>query len=224
MRILLVEDETELSEVLGRLLTSGGYVVDRVPTLGEAMEAVRSFAYPLIILDRRLPDGDGLSLLAHCPVDAAPRVLVLSALDQTDDKVAGLAAGADDYLAKPFAPEELLARLKALLRRPDRETEQWLRLGGVAFDTVNRQILVHGAPFEAPRREGLILEALLRRKGHVAPREMLEEAVYGFDELVQSNTLESQISRLRGRLRKANAGVIIHTIWGIGYLLREEAP
>ncbi|MDC0672120.1 MULTISPECIES: response regulator transcription factor [Nannocystis] len=223
MRILLVEDEAELAGALAAALARHDAVVDHVPTLAAAAAALTAKVHDAVLLDRRLPDGEGLALL---PVLRARGVdipvIVLTARGELEDRVAGLNQGADDYLAKPFAVEEVLARLRAVLRRPGRLAADTVRVGRLSFDLLHREASIDGAPLLLPRRELLVLETLLRRKGRTVLRGALEEAVYGFDDTVQPNALDTHVSRLRGKL--APAGVEIHGIRGVGYLLREAIP
>ncbi len=219
MRILLVEDEASLSEMLATSLSRQGIVVDISPTLDIAREAVLTTDYDAIILDRNLPDGEGLSLLAElkerparCPV------IVLSALGALEQRIDGLDLGADDYLTKPFATEELLARLRAVTRRPAAVLEERIQLGGLTFDLRHRMAEIDGAVLDLPRRELLALEVLVLRSGRVVSRQALEQAVYGYDDEIASNALDSHVSRLRRKLEPA--GVEIHALRGIGYLLR----
>lgn len=228
MRILLVEDEAEMASALGTALNRHDIVLDHVPTLAEAEEALAERVHDAVLLDRQLPDGDGLSLLAQLRAGRAADsrgvpVIVLTARGEISERVAGLDAGADDYLAKPFAVEELLARLRAVLRRPGDLAARIVRLGKLAFDWEHREASVAGLALDLPRRELLVLETLLRRAGRTVMRASLEEAVYGFDDEVQSNALDAHISRLRRKLAEAGAGIEIHGIRGVGYLLRAPA-
>lgn len=222
MRILLVEDDHELAAGLAARLGSEGYVVDRVGNLGDAIEAVISNVYRAILLDRRLPDGDCISLL---PVLATrkpvPPVLILSALDDVPDRVAGIEAGADDYLVKPFAFEELRARLLTRIRRaPDRPAEAPVKVGRLSYNLATRDLQVDGVDLHLPRRELALLDTLVRRAGRVVQREHLEAEMYGIDDDIQSNALEAHVSRLRRRLLDANAGVLLHGVRGVGYMLK----
>ncbi len=222
MRILLVEDEAEMAAALAAALKGYDMVVDHVPTLAEAEEAISSDVHGAVLLDRQLPDGDGLSLIPklRARAEGVP-IIVLTARGDLADRITGLDSGADDYLAKPFAVEELLARLRAVLRRPASLQLDIIRAGRVAFDCSHREASIDGQPFDLPRRELLVLEALIRRMGRTVLRSALEEAVYNFDDAVQSNALDTHVSRLRRKLGEADAGVEIHRIRGVGYLLKQ---
>ena len=224
MRILLIEDEPELAAALSAALKRYGMVADLAANLAEGEAAAATQAHDVIVLDRGLPDGDGLSLIPRLHARGLDTpVIVLTARGDLADRVVGLDAGADDYLVKPFAVEELLARLRALRRRPPRAETDTVRIGRLAFDRDARTGEVDGRALELPRRELLLLEALLRRRGRTVLRETIEQAVYGYDDEIQSNTLDAHVSRLRRRLAEAGAGVEIHGIRGVGYLLRESA-
>jgi len=221
MHILLVEDETELASTLRQALEAERYVVDYAPTLAVAREAGSCGVHDLVLLDRTLPDGDGLRLI---PVVRAKNpgvpIIVLSALGEPGDRVAGLDEGADDYLSKPFALEEMLARIRAVRRRPGDLRAETVGVGTLVFDLESEEATVSGERLELPRRELRVLAALIRRLGRTVLRETLEMAVYGFDDDIHSNTLDSHVSRLRRKLADAGAGVEIHAIRGVGYLLR----
>lgn len=221
MRILLVEDEVEMASALSSVLKKHDMVIDHVSTLADAEEAISAAVHDAVLLDRQLPDGEGMTLIPklRARTDGVP-VIVLTAKGDLADRVAGLDGGADDYLAKPFAVEELLARLRAVLRRPAGVLSDVVRTGRLAFDFTHREVSVDGHPLDLPRRELLVLEALLRRLGRTVLRATLEEAVYNFDDEIQSNALDTHVSRLRRKLTEANAGVEIHGIRGVGYLLK----
>jgi len=222
MRILLVEDEAEMAGALASALKRYDMIVDHVPTLAEAEEAISADVHAAVLLDRQLPDGDGIALIPklRARADGVP-IIVLTARGELADRVAGLDSGADDYLAKPFAVEELLARLRAVLRRPAGLQPDIIRAGRLTFDFGHREASVDGAPLELPRRELLVLEALVRRMGRTVLRSALEEAVYSFDDEIQSNALDTHVSRLRRKLAEADAHVEIHGIRGVGYLLKK---
>jgi DNA-binding response OmpR family regulator len=222
MRILLVEDNLRLSTYVRRGLEKEDFAVDGVGTLADAEAALDTAPYDLMILDLGLPDGDGLDLLKNLRVaDNHLPVLVLTARDGVDDRVRGLNAGADDYLLKPFAVEELIARLRALLRRPDGALGLSLKTGNVTFDTTAREVRVGSNLIKISRKEMGVLEHLMRRAGKVVPKDVLESKLYGFDEEVSHNSLEAHISRLRKRLTQVDATVSIHTLRGVGYLLSD---
>lgn len=151
-------------------------------------------------------------------------MLILTARDAVDDRVTGLNAGSDDYFLKPFAMEELVARIRALLRRPGGVMGVTLEAGNISFDTTAREVRVDDSPVHILRREMSVLELLMRRHGRVVPKDVLEDNIYGFDEEVTSNSVEVHISRLRNRLTNAQASVSIHTLRGVGYLLADDAP
>jgi len=219
MRILLVEDEREMANLLTAALGKQGILVDHARTIAFAEEAARAHVHDAVLLDRTLPDGDGLSLIPHLRREhAGVPIIVLSALGSPDNRIAGLDNGADDYLAKPFSIDELLARLRAVLRRPTQIEPHVITLGRLQFDLDEHVASIDGRPMELPRRELLALEVLVRRAGRTVARDALEDAVYGFDDEIASNTLDSHISRLRRKL--AEAGVEIHGIRGLGYLLK----
>lgn len=144
---------------------------------------------------------------------------MLTALDQIADKVRGLDAGADDYLTKPVDMDELSARIRAALRRPGAEPLPSVRCGAIAFDPGSREVTISGAPFPLKRRELAVLECLMLRARRVVQRQTLLDQLYGFDDEIQSNTLDAHVSRLRARLLDAGAGVVIHPVRGVGYLL-----
>lgn len=224
MRVLLVEDEPEMAAALAAALKNYDMVVDHIATLGDAEEAVSTNAYGAILLDRQLPDGDGLTLVSKLRASGVSvPVIVLTARGELVDRVAGLDIGADDYLGKPFAVEELLARLRAVLRRRADLPSETIRLGRLSFDVSNREASVDGKPLDLPRRELLVLETLLRRMGRTVARSSLEQAVYSIDDEIQSNALDTHVSRLRRKLSEAESAIEIHAIRGVGYLLKRSS-
>jgi two-component system, OmpR family, response regulator len=223
MTILLVEDEPEMAAMLVDQIRHAGLVVDHMGSLRDAQEAMRDLDYDLILLDRRLPDGDGLTLLPTIrSMRPGARVIMLTALDKMRDKVAGLDSGADDYLIKPFDVEELLARIRACLRRPGGVNVPPIEVGALKFDFSSRVASVRGEPLLLHGRELSLLEALLRRAGQVVARKALMGEVYGLDDETLPNALDVLVSRLRKRLTQLEAGVTIHPARGIGYLLTEQ--
>lgn len=223
MRLLLVEDEERLRELVQRHLARVGFTVDPVGSVEDAEAALAATRYDVIVLDLGLPAAqDGLSLLRALRKrrDATP-VLILTARDGVDDRVTGLNSGADDYLLKPFAVPELVARLKALLRRPAGALGTVLEAGNIRFDTAERSLVVDGKPVTLTPRELALLENLLRRVGRVVPKTMLEERIYGFGDEVTPNSLEVLLHRLRRKLAGSRFSGEIHTVRGVGYLLAE---
>src|SRR5687768_16546458 len=223
MRVLLVEDNPELVSLLKKGLAQSGFSADSVGTVGDARHVVATIKYAAIVLDLGLPDEDGLSLLREIRHghDTTP-VLVLTARNGVSDRVTGLREGADDYLPKPFAMEELVARLQALLRRPGNLLGKLISFGNVALDTEGRQVFVAGVSRTFPARETAVLEILLRRGGHVAPKRLFEDHLFGLSGDIGSNAVEVYVHRLRKMLADAGAAVKIHTVRGVGYLMAED--
>ncbi len=224
MRLLVIEDEERLVEVLKSALGRAGFVVDAVETAADAREALALVAYDAAILDLGLPDGDGLEILAEARRNGRNiPALVLTARDTVEDRVRGLDAGADDYLIKPFAMTELIARTKALLRRPGLALGTTLEAGNTVFDTIGRDVRIKGETLQLPRQELAILEHLMRRLGRVVPKTVLEEKLYGIDEELASNAIPVHVHHLRRKLTEMGATPEIHTVRGIGYLLTDGA-
>lgn len=218
-RLLLVEDHLDLAELLAKGLGAAGFSTDLVRRADEACSALSLVRYAGVILDLGLPDGDGLTVLQelryrgeHVPV------LILTARGDLRDRVTGLKAGADDYLVKPFALEELLARLEAILRRPGQILGSSLTLGNLQFDTGARQVFIDGQPCVFTAREMAVLEILLRRQGRVVSKKNVEDHIFGLSGEGSSNAIEVYISRLRKQLVDRGAKLEIHTIRGVGYL------
>ena len=223
MRVLLVEDNTELVALLVKGLARGGFPADSVGNAGDAAHSLAAMRYAAVVLDLGLPDQDGLSLLRGIRGrgDSTP-VLVLTARDCVSDRVNGLRAGADDYLVKPFAMEELVARLQALLRRPGNLLGRQLTFGNVSLETESRQVSIDGTVRVFPARETAILEILLRRGGNVVPKRLFEDQLFGLSGDGGSNAVEVYVHRLRKLLLDSGGTVKIHTVRGVGYLLAEE--
>ncbi|MGO4336159.1 response regulator transcription factor [Labrys sp. KB_33_2] len=224
MRVLLVEDEPRMAAALRSALTvKHDMVMDHVATLADAELVAGDIDYDAILLDRQLPDGDGLDLVARLRSRGVMLpIIVITAKGAVTERVTGLEMGADDYLAKPFALDELLARLRAVMRRPSDLRPSRISIGRLSFDMTFQEISVDGRPFDLPRREILVLECLMRRVGRMVPRSVLMEAVFSLDDEIQSNALDSHISRLRRKLAGAQAGVVVNVVRGLGYMLREE--
>jgi DNA-binding response OmpR family regulator len=222
VRLLVVEDEPRITEILRAALEKAGFAVDAVSTCADARAALSLNPYDIAILDLGLPDGDGMTLLDEVrSTGAAVPILVLTARDAVEDRVGGLDAGADDYLVKPFAMAELIARTKALLRRPGSALGTTLSAGNLIFDSLGRDAQIGGQPISLARREAAILEHLLRRLDRVVPKAVLEEKLYGIDDELESNAIPVHVHHLRRKLSEAGATAEIHTVRGIGYILTE---
>jgi DNA-binding response OmpR family regulator len=218
MRLLLVEDNASLARNVEAAFRARGYAVDLVSDGEDADAALHQGAYDLVILDLGLPSLDGLDVLRRLRRRGSRvPVLILTARDAVRDRVEGLNLGADDYLAKPFALEELEARAGALVRRGVGGAPAVVQHGRLTLDTASRQVRIDGAPIELPRRELNLLEVLLSRCGHVVSKEGLLEKLFGMDEEVGVNAVEIYVHRLRKRLEPG--GVRIRTVRGLGYLL-----
>lgn len=223
MKILLVEDETRLAEAIAASLTKKGIAVDRTALLGDAIELARQQTYDAIVLDRRLPDGDGITFIPWLRSSSVVTpVIVLTARNEPKERVAGLDLGADDYLGKPFLMEELFARLRAVMRRPSALAEPSIVLGRMTVDPIRMDVMIGELQLDLPRRELMVLVTLAKRKGKTVLRSVLETEIYNYEETIQSNALDAHVSRLRKRLTDADAGVSIHNIRGVGYLLKEH--
>ncbi|QNY16067.1 response regulator transcription factor [Acinetobacter seifertii] len=223
MKVLLVEDEPEMASALCDALAQHNILLDHASNIRDAEIMLKSSVSDLLLLDRQLPDGDGLSLVGK--IRAAEQnnipVLMLTARSDISDRVDGLNSGADDYLAKPFVFEELLARLRALNRRPSTLTHEIVKAGNLIYDFTNNDAKVKNKVIELTRREILVLETLLRRFGRMVTRTSLMESVFSLDDEVQPNALDTQISRLRRKLTESESGLVISGVRGVGYLLRE---
>jgi DNA-binding response OmpR family regulator len=223
MRLLLVEDNEELAQLLSRRVQAAGYEADLLATAADALTAVMTTRYAAMILDLGLPDGDGLAILREMRQREDPLpVLVLTARGGLQDRVSGLRSGADDYLVKPFAFEELIARLEALLRRPGQLLGRSLQIANLAFDTEGRQAFIDDEPQVLSASEMTLLELLMRRKDRVVAKRLVEDTIFGSSRDVASNAVEVSIHRLRKQLSGRGAKVQIHTIRGVGYLMSEE--
>ena len=220
MRILLVEDDLMLGEALRQGLSRAAYATDWTREAASARRALEQEQYALLLLDLGLPDADGLSLLRGLREQGqAVPVLIITARDAVDARVCGLDAGADDYLIKPFALEELLARMRALLRRQAGAVDSELTHEGLRLNLATRELRVDEAePLVLSAREFALMQALLSRPGVVFSRRQLEEALYGWDEEVESNVVEVIIHGLR---KKRGAG-LIKNLRGAGWLIPRE--
>jgi len=222
MRLLIVEDNEHLAELISSGLRAAGFDIDAVARADKALTATGQNRFDAIVLDLGLPDGDGMHVLAALRQAGDPTpVLVLTARDGIEDRVLGLRAGADDYVVKPFALAELVARIEALLRRPGNLLGSVLRLGNLTFDMQARQTSVDGSPLVLSLREVTVLELLMRSKENVIPKHAVEDHLFGLEE-VTSNAAEVYIHRLRKQLSAAGATVKIVTVRGVGYIMKED--
>ena len=223
MRLAVVEDNAELARLLSQGLKAEGYDTDIMSTAAEARTALTATRYAALILDLGLPDGDGLSILREIRARHDPLpVLVLTARGGVHDRVSGLRNGADDYLVKPFALEELVARLEALLRRPGQLLGRSLQIGNLVFDTESRQAFIDDQPQALSAREVAVLELLMRRKDRVVSKKLVEDHIFGSSGEVASNAVEVYVHRLRKQLSERGAKVHIHTVRGVGYIMAAE--
>lgn len=220
MRILLVEDDAILGMAVRDQVAADGHTIDWVKRLEEADDCARAVAYELILLDLMLPDGRGIEFLrARRQAGDKTPVIILTALDQISDRIAGLNAGADDYLVKPFDLFELSARIGAVARRYGGSPNPNIRLGDLTIDTAARSVHRAGRNVTLTAREWSVFEAFLQRPRILQSKAQLEERLYSFDAEVESNTIEVYI----GRLRKKLGHDLIETVRGMGYRLAERA-
>lgn len=222
MRVLLVEDHPPLAEAVGDALVRAGFAVDRAMTAEDARAMATAADHALVLLDLGLPDGDGLRLLPILRQKGRVPVIVMTARDQLADRLAGLDGGADDYVVKPVEMPELVARARAVLRRPGNRSDMVLQLGPLALDTAARNVSVNDVPVMLGRRELGVLEQLMRSAGRVASRQVLEDAIYALDDEVTPNALEAAVSRLRRALEAAGCPVPIVNVRGVGWMLPRE--
>ena len=216
MRLLLVEDDSALGEGVRAGLRQEGYTIDWLQDGVSAVHALLTESFDLLVLDLGLPRLDGIKVLERLRASGSTLpVLILTARDATEDRITGLDAGADDYLVKPFDLSELKARLRALLRRSAGRPQVLIEHAGVSLDPSSMQVRYAGNPVALTPKEYLILHELLAQPGKVFTRERLTQLLYGWDEEVESNTLEVHISHLRKKLFSE----LIRTVRGIGYLV-----
>jgi len=225
MRVLVVEDEGSISGFIRQGLTEAGFVVTVEADGGRALQRILSAAFDVIILDIMLPGMNGLEVLRRARSGGVTTpVLLLTARDEVDDRVAGLDGGADDYLTKPFAFAELLARTRALLRRPPLQTDDSVRLGRLELDRRLRTVRVGSVNINLSSREFGLLDYLLRHAGQVLTRTQIGEAVWGLDFEHESNVVDVYIGYLRRKLSAGSGGPAIRTVRGVGYVLEPGAP
>lgn len=224
MRILIAEDDDRTANYLVRGLAESGHIVDRVADGETALAMALEGIYEALVIDRILPAMDGVTLVRRLREhDARTPVLMLSAVASTVDRVEGMRAGCDDYLAKPYVFAELLARLEAIGRRADRSRRLTvLRVGDLELDTVDRTVSRAGRPIRLQRREFLVLEQLVRHAGQVVTRSMLLEAAWDYDFEGRGNIVDMHIHRLRKKVDEGFTYPLIQTVPSAGYMIRER--
>ena len=225
MKLLVVEDDSEAGAYLKRALSEAGHSVDQVADGREGLLLAAAESYDVIVLDRMLPKMDGLAIVRTIRASGVKTpVLLLTALGGIDDRVEGLEAGGDDYLVKPFAIAELMARVNALARRPPTQDAQTtLQVADLRLDRLARSVTRGGARIELQPREFQLLEYLMRHAGRVVTRTMLLESVWDYHFDPKTNIVETHMSRLRAKVDRGHAQELIHTVRGAGYCLREDA-
>ena len=223
MRILVVEDESGIARFICQGLGEAGYAVDIATDGQEGLDYALAAPYDLLILDLLLPKMDGLHLLRELR-DRGVRtpVLVLTARGTEEDRVQGLDSGADDYLVKPFAFPELLARVRALLRRPPLQSDPVLRIGDLEMDTVRREVRRAGRRIDLSPREFSLLEYLMRHPNQVLTRTQIAEHIWNFDFYAESNVVDVYVGYLRRKIDRGFDRPLIHTVRGVGYRLSTE--
>ena len=226
MKVLLVEDDIQAAAFLSKGLMDSGYSVDQEYRGDKGLQLAMTDEYDVLIVDRMLPELDGLELIKACrAAGRSTPVLILSARGEVDDRVSGLKAGGDDYLIKPYAFSELLARLEALLRRGQvREAGEILVVADLELDRIRHRVTRRGIPILLQPREFRLLDYLMRYAGQVVTRNMLLEQVWGYHFDPQTNVIDVHISRLRGKIDRDFSQPLLHTVRGAGYVLTDAQP
>jgi DNA-binding response OmpR family regulator len=221
MRVLLIEDQSLIGKAIKKGLSEESFAVDWVATLLDATHLACEFEYDTIVLDLMLPDGSGLDFLKQFrKQNHETPVLILTAKDTLQDKIAGFNLGSDDYLTKPFAFEELLSRVRALSRRRHRFHGNILEIGDLTLDTIARTATCKGAPLHLTTKELSVLELFLLRRSQVLSRSKIAEHIYAEDAEQESNVIDVFINKLRRKLESAGMGSLIETVRGEGYVIR----
>ncbi len=224
VRVLVIEDEERIRQFLQRGLTFEGYRVDTAADGQAGLNAARENTPDIVILDWMLPGMDGIEVCRRLRAGSATPILMLTAKDSVADRVQGLDAGADDYLVKPFAFDELMARLRALLRRSAPVQPETLRFADLALDTGTRQAFRGERAIELTAKEYELLELFLHHPRQVLTRELIYDRVWGYDFGGESNIIEVYVRYLRQKTEAAQEARLIHTVRGVGYVLREDSP
>ncbi|MFI5337200.1 MAG: response regulator transcription factor [Opitutales bacterium] len=220
MKILIIEDQRRLGQFLKKVLSEHSYTVTWVQTCAQARDALCETGYDVIVLDWGLPDGDGLELLREWRQSGfSEPVLILSTRDAVEDRVKGLNFGADDYLPKPFSMEELLARIRSLLRRQAPAKVNVLEHRGLRLDLLNHTVTISNRPVEMTLREFALLEVFLQNPGRVLPRSLICKKIWEFHYDIDSNLLDVYMCRLRAKLEGESGPPLFRTVRGVGYQL-----
>ena len=220
--ILLVEDEEKLARMVELELKYEGYSVEKAFDGRKGLELALSGAFDLVLLDIMLPQLSGMEVLRRLRRESQVPVIMLTARDSVVDKVSCLDSGADDYITKPFAIEELLARIRAALRTKSGRDSQMLAVGPLAMEVESRRVTVRGQEVELTKKEFDLLRHLLENKGRVLTREALLDSVWGFDFVGETNSVDVYIRFLRSKIDEAFGIKLIHTVRGVGYVIKEE--
>ena len=225
MRVLLIEDDTSTAKSIELMLKSEGYVCDSTDLGEDGLDIGKIYDYDLIVLDLMLPDIDGLEVMRRLRMAKVQTpILILSGLSRPDDKVKALTLGADDYLTKPFDKVELIARLRAIVRRANGHPDAIIRTGGLAINLDTRTVTLDGQPLHTTRKEYAILELLSLRKGSAQTKEMIMSHLYGGMDEPEIKIIDVYICKLRRKLSAVGDENLIETVWGRGYLMREVEP
>ncbi len=224
MKLLVVEDEPRMLELLRRGLSEEGHTVTCASDGGEGWQLARGYEFDAMVLDIMLPSMNGFEIARRMrEAKISTPILMLTAKDSVPDIVRGLDAGADDYLTKPFAFHEVVARLRALQRRATARPQTLLQVGDLVLDPASREVSRAGANVVLTRTEYNLLERLMYRPGKVVPRNALIESVWGFDREIEENTLDAFVRLLRHKVEPEGQSKLIHTVRGVGYMIREES-
>jgi len=224
MRILVVEDEAKIARFVKKGLSEEGYAVDVARTGEDAISYAASAPYDVVILDLMLPRIDGITVCRRLrESDLSVSILILTARDSVEDRVAGLDAGADDYLVKPFAFAELLARIRALLRRPKGTSHNLLRVGDLELDVARHRVIRAGSTIELTPREYSLLEYMMRNRCQVLSRTQILEHVWNYDFYAGSNIVDVYIRYLRKKIDEEHEDKLIKTVRGVGYTICEDS-
>ena len=224
MKLLIIEDDTSLREIMQRALQGEGYIVESAATYFDACDKIAGYSYDCIMLDIMLPDGNGLKLLEQIKkIGNESRVIIISARDSLDDKITGLDLGADDYLAKPFYMAELSARIKSVMRRGSGAVNNTMTAGNITLDLGSRRISIDGKDVPLLKKEFDILLYFMQRPGHIVDKAVLAEAVWGdhIDMVDNFQFVYAQIKNLRKKLSEAGANINIKAVYGFGYKFTE---